>query len=200
MKYNKLIKNGLIDAGGKKKLFKLSNNTAIKPRKPLEENRAVTILNLNFIRNKFFPSVNFLTNKLSKESVVFLSVSLGLLNSTFGFKKSQKCSKQSYLRLASFLKRTIMFLGQLSMHVYIKGTPKYIRDILSTMFGKTDKILDSPFEARTVSDSFSRKANVDFLKVYFSKPYDYSNLKTKKKGKPKRKITKKIVKLNNVID
>ena len=68
------------------------------------------------------------------------------------------------------------------------------------MFGRTDKILNNPFGNKAITDSFSRRANVTFEKIYFVRSYDYSSLKKKKKGKPKRKISKKILKLNNIID
>ena len=82
----------------------------------------------------------------------------------------------------------------------VKGVPKYIKDIFSTIFGRSDKILTNPFTDKISVDSFLKSSKVTFNKVYFVKPYDYSNLKVKKKGKPKRKIAKKLYKVNNVID
>ena len=93
-----------------------------------------------------------------------------------------------------------MFLGYINLNVNIKGTPKFLKDILNNMFGRTDKILNNPFGNKAITDSFSRRANVTFEKIYFVRSYDYSSLKKKKKGKPKRKISKKILKLNNIID
>ena len=93
-----------------------------------------------------------------------------------------------------------MFLGNVNVNIVVKGVPKFIKELLNTIFGKSDKILKGPFDSVNTIDSFSKKAQVSFLKVYFAKSYDYSDLKVKKKGKPKRKIAKKILKLNNVID
>ena len=157
-------------------------------------------LSLNFLRNKFFPSINLLTSNFSKESTVLMSLSLGLINKNFSYQRSQKVSKQSYLRLASFLKRSLMFLGSINVSITVKGVPKFVKELLNTIFNKSDKILRDPFDDTKTIDSFSKKAQVSFSKVYFTKPYDYSDLKVKKKGKPKRKIVKKIVKLNNIID
>ena len=111
-----------------------------------------------------------------------------------------KSSKQNYLNVASFLKRTLLYIGNYNIDIVIKGVPKYVKDIFSTIFGKSDKVIVNPFTDKVNVDSFLKTSEISFNKVYFVKPYDYSNLKVKKKGKPKRKIAKKLYKVNNVID
>jgi hypothetical protein len=167
--------------------------------RPLEK-RASSALSLNFLRNKFFPSLLYIQSNFTKESAPLLTLSLGLLAKSFGLKKSLKSSKQNYLSVASFLKRTLIYIGNHNIDIIVKGVPKYVKDIFSTIFGRSDKILTNPFTDKVSTDSFLKSSKISFSKVYFVKPYDYSNLKVKKKGKPKRKIAKKLYKVNNVID
>merc|ERR1711907_43131 len=111
------------------------------------------ILNINFKRNKFFPTLNFLKDKIFNKQNTLMTLSLGLLNKNMGFKKSVKSSKQSYLMTSDFLKRTLIFMSPFTMSLRIKGVPKYLKDILSKIFGKSDKAVTDPRTESIISDS-----------------------------------------------
>merc|ERR1711990_1367529 len=111
------------------------------------------VLNINFKRNKFFPTLNFLMNKNLNKQNTLMTLSLGLLNKAMGFKKSLKSSKQTYLKLSDFLKRVLIFLSPFTATIRIKGIPKYLKDILSKVFGRSDKAVLDPRTGNTISDS-----------------------------------------------
>jgi hypothetical protein len=158
------------------------------------------ILNMNFKRNKFFPTLNFLMDKLSNKQNTLMTLSLGLLNKNMGFKRSVKSSKQSYLRTSDFLKRTLIFMSPFTVTLRIKGIPKYLKDVLGKIFGRSDKAVVDPRTKNVISDSLVNSGSFNIDNVVFSKNYGYSDLKKKKKGKVKRKIAKRLMKLNNILD
>jgi len=113
-------------------------------------------------------------------------LSLGLFMKYFLKQKSFKKSKQMYLLLASFLNNithNIYNGNKYSVNICVKHTPKYLLEVLQTTL---------------TSNKNPNKVVVG--SIAFWKNKHYGKIKTKKKGTLKRKIQKKIISNNNIID
>tara|TARA_B100000787_G_C16141583_1_gene272262 strand:- start:433 stop:999 length:567 start_codon:yes stop_codon:yes gene_type:complete len=155
----------------------------------------LTTLFLNFKRKKFFPGIY---GKLNK---TYTQLSLGML-----FKYSQKGkaflkSKAAYILLTSFLRKILLYSSVNKLNFNIRRTPKYLKDILSTIFTPGNAPYVHPLESNN-RIIFENKLN-NTLNVYnliFLKNKSYCKMKTKKKGRVKRKILKKLLMVNKVTD
>ena len=171
----------------------VSNTTAIK-----SSNQQVLLL--NFKRGKFFPGI-MSENVKSKRQTSIITSSLGILSKTLDFKKSLKVSKPSYLRLSEFLRNCLLSVGQVNINFLVKGVPKYLKDILSEFLKKSDKSVANPFgSANLLAPRLTLGHSVSMSTLSFSAPYAYKPQKIKKKGRVKRKILKKVVKVNRIVD
>jgi hypothetical protein len=130
-----------------------------------------------------------------------LSLSLGILNKAYGFKKSLKVAKPSYLRLSEFLRNCTLSLGKTSVNFLVRGTPKYLKELLSEFLKKSDKNIENPFAAGSLlSPRLLLGQSISTNNLTFSAAYPYKSQKIKKKGRVKRKILKKVVKVNRMVD
>jgi hypothetical protein len=127
-----------------------------------------------------------------------ISLSLGLLS--FNNSKIKKQAKISYLRLIDLIRCAILSLKQLNFSINIKGVPKFLKDILRELFKKSNKLIVSPFNDVPLNYSVASEDKIVCAEVNFVKSYGYSSVKIKKLGKVKRKIKKRILAVNNVID
>jgi hypothetical protein len=114
--------------------------------------------------------------------------------------KIKKKAKQSFIKLADFLKRIVMSLEKISLSVKVKGIPKFLKDIFSEITKKSNKLIIDPFTASAHPESLVLANGVVFTEVRYYKTFSYSTIKSKKMGRVKRKIRRKILATNNVID
>ena len=151
------------------------------------------ILFLNFKRLRFFPSIRTLQNE------IFTSLSLGLLAKYFDKGKFFIKSKIVYLVTALFLRKILLFANFKKFILIINRKPKYFHEILNALNEQSIATYQHPFSSSGVNESMSPKTFV-FPYVLFTnnKPYGYT--KVKQKGRLKRKISKKIVSINKILD
>ena len=174
-------------------------NNSIKNTNVIKPNNQQVLL-LNFKRGKFFPGI-LSENVKSKRQTSIVTSSLGILSKTLDFKKSLKVSKPSYLRLSEFLRNCLLSVGQVNVNFLVKGVPKYLKDILSEFLKKSDKSVANPFgSANLLAPRLTLGHSVSMSTLSFSTPYAYKPQKIKKKGRVKRKILKKVVKVNRIVD
>ena len=81
----------------------------------------------------------------------------------------------------------------------IKRTPMYLQEILSLINNPVSSLYTNPFTRKEVNE-FDIKNNFTFTNVIFTTTKPYGPLKTKNKGRLKRKISKKLVLIGRVTD
>lgn len=108
-------------------------------------------------------------------------------------------NKLVYLTLAGFLRKILIFTDIQELLVFVKGLPLYLTEIFTTI--NTPVIADytHPFNDELVTE--------DRISYHFFAPYfifirskSYSFMKVKKRGRIKRKLTKRLIKLNRKVD
>lgn len=151
------------------------------------------ILLLNFKRNRFFPSIK------SSNSTTYLTLSLGLFSSFFKKGKFFIKNKSVYLVLAGFLRKILIYSGINNLIMFIKHTPMYLHELISTISNPVINLYKNPFSSENVNEILT-KNKFYFNMFIFLKNKPYTFLKSKKKGRVKRKISKRVVSINRLVD
>ena len=153
-------------------------------------------LTLNFTRDRFFP---FLKNIKNHN---YFMLSLGLFSKYIKKKKSFKKQKINYIVLSNFIRKILIFSKFKKLTLLIKKTPKYFYEILNTLNKPSIRLYQNPFLKNNIINEKKNKIEFFFYytNVMFIDNKYYGTKKVKKKGRLKRKIQKRINKMNNVLD
>ena len=113
--------------------------------------------------------------------------------------KSFKKSKTLYLLVGSFLRKIFLYTDLYRFNLCVKRKPLYLQEIVNSFFNPSTSIYKHPFNQSLVFEKY--------LKLSFKIPYyifisnkNFSYQKPKLKGRLKRRIKKRLVKINNVLD
>jgi len=130
---------------------------------------------------------------------VYTTVSLGMFSKYLNKGKSFIKNKIVYLIISGFFRKLLIYSDLRRLILLVKRTPLYFKDILSSIHTPVITRYKHPFSGVSVDE---KKLNVQFFfsMFIFINSKSYSFLKTRKKGRIKRKITKRLVKINSIID
>lgn len=148
----------------------------------------------NFKKNRFF--INLL-NCFNKN---YLSLSNGLFIKYFDFKKSLKKKKLLKLLLLKYLRKMFLILKITNLNIFIKSAGFFLNEFLSTLVQPSEKSFLNPLSNKILTDESSLVSKFHFSYIYFLNTKSFSFLKLRKKGRIKRKIQRRLLKLNPIID
>lgn len=152
-------------------------------------------LYLTFNKHRF---VITLTN--SKERTTHLFITAGLLLRYFQNRKSLKKNKAMRLLMARFLRKVLIILKLKRVVVYIRGIPLYFELFLNMLYRPLSHVFTNPLTGSEIDETLKNHLVFNVHKIFFHKIKPFGYQKTRKKGRVKRKIRRKLVKLNKVID
>jgi len=163
----------------------------------LENNKTLykspKVLLLNFKRNRFFPSLKLLNGE------TYLTLSLGLFSSFFHKGKFFIKNKAVYLVLASFLRKILIYSSFKELILFVLKTPIYLQELLSTINSPVINFYKHPFNDTVVNENnFLNRFYFSYFIFSSNKPYNF--IKTRKKGRVKRKISKRVTSINRLTD
>lgn len=161
--------------------------------------KITSALLLTFKRNKLFLNLLSFSQSTCRWQPL-LTVSLGLLAKLLKVKKSLKTSKATYLKVVEFARQVIILIENTFLELHIQGVPKFLNELLRELFKKSDKVIINPLVHTNIPSSIKMAASITFSKVKFINNFAYYPLKTKKLGRVKRKIRRRIFASNNIID
>ena len=130
----------------------------------------------------------------------------GLFIRYFQGKKSLKKSKALKYLMARFLRKMLLVLNLESVGVITKGVPVNLDQLLTAIFKPLSHPFTNPLNGEIINESDSttrqkpKRGNVGISSITFLAPKPFSYQKTRKRGRIKRKIQRKLVRLNKVID
>ena len=153
------------------------------------------VLNLNFKKNRFFPQ---LKDTFFKKTV--FNNSLGIISKYFSLRKSYLRGKSSYLLTAAYLRRLLLNINILKLRLEITKVPKYLKDIIRVLLTSANVFYKNPFNNSIIVNERATPTSFIFSYVFFTNNKSWGVIKRKKRGRLKRKISKKIILLNNVLD
>jgi len=126
-------------------------------------------------------------------------LSLGMFMKFFLKSKSFLRSKSMYLILSSFLRKILIFSKFKSLILTISKTPLFLKEILSNLNEPVINIYKHPFNEEYINEkSIINKFKFSF--ILFLNNVAFTKRKLKKKGRLKRKIMKRIILSNRVVD
>ncbi len=173
-------------------LNKPLNHLALRKNTNVHYNTQKTLA-LNFKRRRFFPTIR----TLKGENYIFLS--LGMLSKFFNKNKSFLKTKTMYLLLMSFFRKILLFSSLTSLILTISKTPVYLKEMLTTLNSPVTKIYKHPFDDIDINEKvLINPFKFSFILFFNNKPF--GQLKRKKKGRLKRKISKKLTLINKLMD
>lgn len=130
----------------------------------------------------------------------FLFLSNGFFLKYFEKKKSIRKNKSIKMLIARYVRKLYLLIKFKYTIFFIKNIPTYLYEIINIMNTPIIHKFSSPFSDKTVEESFLNKNIFNINYFIFSRNIDFSNNKTKKKGRIKRKITRKLVLESSITD
>jgi hypothetical protein len=151
------------------------------------------ILILNFRKSRFFPSLTNLKGRL------FATMSLGMFSKFFNKGKSFIKNKSVFLLIAGFLRKLILFSEIKGAMLQVKRVPLYFKEILSALHDPVVSFYKNPFTGQIINEG-EEKNTFKFTSFMFINNKPYGKVKNKQKGRLKRKITKRLISINRMVD
>lgn len=148
-----------------------------------------------FKRGRFF--VN-LTNFNKTKNYLFIST--GMFIQYFQYKKSLRKNKILKVLIAKYLRKFLLILQLKYVSLHFSSTPVMLQEILTNLITPLIKPLKNPLTLKTIDEDQSFTFRFTFLYFFFQKSKNFGIFKLKKKGRVKRRILRKLIKVNNVLD
>ena len=151
------------------------------------------VLSLNFSRNKFFPVLR------SLKGPTYFFLSLGFLSKFLMKGKAFTKTKPVFILLASFLRKVLLFSSLTKLYLFVHKTPLYFKEIMSTINDAVVNVYKDPFGKTFINE---KKINnpFSFPLIFFTNNKSYGFMKTKQRGRLKRKISKRLTTINRGLD
>lgn len=148
----------------------------------------------NFSQNKFF------INLLDTNKKAFFFVSSGFFIKFFEKKKSFKKNKLVKLLMIKFLRKILILIKLKNLIFFIRNNPINFLELLNTLNQPIVHNFINPINGSLIKDSSTNDLKFSFNFLIFLKNQPYTFLKKRKKGRVKRKILRKIILENNLVD
>lgn len=146
-------------------------------------------------------------NRKDRRSQIFFTLHTGMFLKFFNFKKSLKKSKSFKVLLMRYLRKLLLVTGINNFYLYVRQTSDSLSKLLHVLQKPTTHVFVDPLTGKSVCEQSkpsrrSREAlpTFDFVYAIFRKPQPFGIMRTRKVGRIKRKIQRKVIKLNNIID
>ena len=162
--------------------YKVQNNPTSKPT-----------ISLNYKRRNFFPFITSFKNE------VFIFSSLGLFSKMFNKPKAFIRNKLLFLLTSSFFRKVLLFADIKYFNLKVKRKPIYLQEFINTLFAPSIALYKHPFTGDTISEKLIQNP-FTVINYLFVNNKNFSYQKTRLKGRVKRRIGKRLVKMNNVLD
>ena len=149
---------------------------------------------LTFRRSRIF--VNF-GNGLNQN---YFSLRPGLLLRFIKQTKAFKKTKVVRLMLAMYLRRLLIVSRLTSFDLWLRRLPIFMQEFLDALHRHTPVSFKDPITSKTVTESESDKFvfQVTYMVFQYNKPFGF--MKNRLRGRVKRKISKRIVRMQSRVD
>jgi len=151
------------------------------------------MLLLNFYKKRFFPVICNVAGHTYSIS------SLGMFSKFFNKSKSFIRSKSIFLVSAAFLRKILIYSGLRDLILVVKKTPIYFSEILNTIYNPAVPFYNHPFSNFSVDESFIFPEFRLSMFLFFNNK-NYGSHRLKLRGRLKRKISRRLQRLNRVLD
>jgi hypothetical protein len=130
----------------------------------------------------------------------------------FNYKKSLKKSKSFKILLMRYLRKLLIVTGINNFHLFVRQTSNHLSKLLHILQKPIPHAFTDPLTRMNVLEQSGKSSQsgstparrvqpvFNFIYVVFVKTKPYGVMKTKKVGRIKRKIRRKVMKLNRIND
>ena len=159
-----------------------------------------------------FKKAYFYVTLLDSQNRIFFSLHTGMFLKFFNYKKSLKKSKSFKILLIRYLRKLLIVTGINNFNLVIRWTSNHLSKLLHILQKPIPHAFVDPLTRTTVleqsiklkqgaADPYRKTQPVfNFVYIVFVKTKPYGTMKTKKIGRIKRKIRRKVMKLNKISD
>lgn len=149
--------------------------------------------------------VTLLKNKKKRrgrKSNIFFSLNTGLFLKFFNYKKSLKKTKSLKLILMRYLRKLLIVSRINNFNLYVKKTSDQLGRLLQILQKPLNHSFIDPLTNKTIDEESPQcpKTLFNFIYMIFLKNKPYGQMKIKNEGRLKRKIRRRVIKLNRIID
>ena len=148
-----------------------------------------------FKKGRFF--VN-LTNFNKSKNYLFLST--GMFIQYFQYKKSLRKNKILKVLISKYLRKFLLILQLKYVSLHFSSTPIMLQEIILNLTTPLIKPLKNPLTLKVIDEDQSSQFRFIFLYFFFQKSKNFGTFKLRRKGRVKRRIIRKLIKINNVLD
>jgi hypothetical protein len=159
-----------------------------------KKKRAIYHLILTFRKNRIFVNLS----DYLKRNYFFLST--GLFIKYFEKKKLFKRSKVIRTILIKYLRKIFLLVNIPNIFLLIKKTPTFLVDFLNLFSQQIPYKFNEPVTNREINDDDYTKNVTKMLYFVFLNTENFTKNKIKKRGRVKRKISRKLVLRNSIVD
>lgn len=124
----------------------------------------------------------------------------GLLIKGFNYKKSIKRSFTVKLLLMKLIRKMLVMLKINNLNLIFKGTPTNLTRYIKALFTPVTHFVKNPISNELCDEITKKPFKINIHSIYFLKSLVYKPMKLKKRGRVKRKILRKLVLKNKLVD
>jgi len=143
----------------------------------------------------------FVTMRNAKSENLFF-LSLGFFLKYFEKRKVLKKSKAFKLFLARTLRKLFLLSGLTKFYFFVRGVPIYFVEMLRLINKRIDHPFFNPYE-NTIFDESSSSTPLRVVQIpyfFFTRNTSFVPIKTRKRGRIKRKLRRRLVAKNRLAD
>jgi hypothetical protein len=137
---------------------------------------------------------------LSHQKKNILSLSPGLFIKFYENRKSLRKNKTIKMLIAKYLRKIFLITKIKKAILMIKKTPVFFLEMLNLFSQPIPYKFIDPVEKKLIEEKTNQKPLVSFIYFIFLQNQSYVKNKINKKGRIKRKILRKIVLENQIVD
>lgn len=126
-------------------------------------------------------------------------ISPGLFLKYFQRKKSLKKNKSMKFLMVRFMRKVLLVLRIKNVVINSRGVPVHLNSLLSVLFRPFSHHFEDPLTSTVINETEGQR-NINVSAIMFTSPRPFGFQKTRKMGRVKRKIRRRITRLGNVID
>jgi hypothetical protein len=154
----------------------------------------------HLVRFKFVGSRLILSLADYRYRLTHFFITPGTFLRYFGRKKSIKKLQSLKLLAIRFLRKLLIVLNLKNLAIHSKGVPVAFENLLEKLYRPLPHPFKNPFTRQIVDETttFTRKLNI--VEVMFLRPKPFGFSKQKKRGRIKRKIRRRVMGVNRVVD
>ena len=99
-----------------------------------------------------------------------------------------------------FLRKLLLVIQIRNFYLHVKGVPLFFTQLLKFLNRPLPHVITDPVSKKIIDETGDEFEKFQFEKLFFLKSKPFGFQKTKKRGRVKRKIRRKIVMQSRVID